>query len=160
MHQQLLQLVVIIQERWIPEEKWRFVKSSRHLKRSDEKVSGRCAALDNAVRPQLACIHWHAIGMKYNAFYCRRALIKSASELVCCTVQLFHLFLNIIITFSETFSDLHMIIIVTRIKFNAIWPPPWTSICHWTAQWIKVHKLVFMSTGLSVCCELNHCLEF
>ena len=37
-HQQLLQLVTVIQELWIIEEKWRFVPSIRHLKRSDKKL--------------------------------------------------------------------------------------------------------------------------
>jgi len=34
---------------------------------------------------------------KIECFFCRRALIEYASEVVCCTVQWFYLFLNIII---------------------------------------------------------------
>jgi len=47
MHQKLLQLVVIKQERWKIEEKWRFVKCIRHFKQSDKKVRWRCAAYKN-----------------------------------------------------------------------------------------------------------------
>jgi len=47
MHQQLLQLVSIIQELWITEEKLRFVKSIRHLKRTNKKVGWRCASYKN-----------------------------------------------------------------------------------------------------------------
>jgi len=41
-HGQLLRLFSI-QECWIVEEKWRFVKSIRHLKRLNKKVGWRCA---------------------------------------------------------------------------------------------------------------------
>jgi len=113
MHQQLFQIVTIM-ERWIIDEKWRFVKSIKHLKRSDKKVRWRCAAHTKSIQivsqegikgpdtmanlvwantyvsgyvmndsvdiiigstyalhtslgvfaPQLASIHWHAIGTK------------------------------------------------------------------------------------------------
>jgi len=45
-HEQLLHLVSI-QECWIIEEKWRFVKSIRHLKRSYKKIGWRCASYKN-----------------------------------------------------------------------------------------------------------------
>jgi len=38
MHQQLLQLVTVIQERYILEGNLRFVKSIRHLKRLDKRL--------------------------------------------------------------------------------------------------------------------------
>jgi len=38
MHQKLLQLVTIIQQRSTVKEKWRFVKIIRHLKWSDKKL--------------------------------------------------------------------------------------------------------------------------
>jgi len=50
MRQQLLQLVSIIQECWIIEEKWRFVKSIRHLKRTDKKVRWRCASHKKSIQ--------------------------------------------------------------------------------------------------------------
>jgi len=49
MHQQLLQLVSIIQELWIIEEKLWFVESIRHLKRTNEKVGWRCASYKKSI---------------------------------------------------------------------------------------------------------------
>ena len=49
-HQQLLHLVFIMQECWIIEEKWRFVKSIRHLKRSNKKVRWRCASYKKSIQ--------------------------------------------------------------------------------------------------------------
>ena len=46
-HGQILHLVSTIQERWVIEEKWRFVKSIRHLKRSNKKGRWRCAFKTN-----------------------------------------------------------------------------------------------------------------
>jgi len=118
MHQQLLQLVSSIQELWIIEEKWRFVKSIRRLKWTNEKVGWRCASYKKSIQivsqqgnkcpdtivnlvwantyisryvmrdsvgiairsmqalhtglcvfaPQLASMHWHAIGTKWSVF--------------------------------------------------------------------------------------------
>ena len=48
-HGQLLHLVSI-QECWIIEEKWRFVKSIRHLKRSNKKVGWRCASYEKSTQ--------------------------------------------------------------------------------------------------------------
>ena len=45
-HRQLLHFFSI-QECWIIEEKWRFVESIRHLKRSNKKVGWRCASYKN-----------------------------------------------------------------------------------------------------------------
>jgi len=49
-HEQLLHSVSAIQERWIIEEKWRFVKSIRHLKRSNKKVGWRCASYKKLIQ--------------------------------------------------------------------------------------------------------------
>ena len=48
-HGQLLHLASI-QECWIIEEKWRFVKSIRHLKRSNKKVGWRCASYKKSIQ--------------------------------------------------------------------------------------------------------------
>ena len=48
-HGQLLHLVSI-QESWIIEEKWRFVKSIRHFKRSNKKVGWRCASYKKSIQ--------------------------------------------------------------------------------------------------------------
>ena len=48
-HGQLLHLASI-QEGWIIEEKWRFVKSIRHLKRSNKKVGWRCASYKKSIQ--------------------------------------------------------------------------------------------------------------
>jgi len=48
-HRQLLHLVSK-QECWIIEEKWRFVKSIRHLKRLNEKVGWRCASYKKSIQ--------------------------------------------------------------------------------------------------------------
>ena len=48
-HGQLLHLVSI-QVCWIIEEKWRFVKSIRHLKRSNKKVGWRCASHKKSIQ--------------------------------------------------------------------------------------------------------------
>ena len=50
MQQQLLQLVTIIQERWIIMEKWIFVKSIRQLEWSDKKVRWRCTLLNKTIQ--------------------------------------------------------------------------------------------------------------
>ena len=49
MHLQLLQLVAVVQERWIIEEKRRFVKSIRHLKGKDNIVRWRWASYKNLI---------------------------------------------------------------------------------------------------------------
>jgi len=49
-HQQLLHLVSIIQEHWITAEKWRFVKSIRHFKRTNEKVEWRCTSYKKSIQ--------------------------------------------------------------------------------------------------------------
>jgi len=49
-HGQLLHLVSTIQERWIIEEKWRFVKSIRHLKHSNKKVGWRCVSYKKSIQ--------------------------------------------------------------------------------------------------------------
>jgi len=48
-HGQLLHLFSI-QECWIIEEKWRFVKSIRHLKRSNIKVGWRCPSYKKSIQ--------------------------------------------------------------------------------------------------------------
>jgi len=48
-HGQLLHLASI-QECWIIEEKWRFVKNIRHLKRSNKKVGWRCALYKKSIQ--------------------------------------------------------------------------------------------------------------
>jgi len=48
-HEQLLHLFSI-QECWIIEEKWRFVKSIRHLKRSNKKVGWKCASYKKSIQ--------------------------------------------------------------------------------------------------------------
>ena len=48
-HGQLLHLFSI-QECWIIEEKWRFVKSIRHLKRLNKKVGWRCASYKKSIQ--------------------------------------------------------------------------------------------------------------
>ena len=48
-HRQLLHLFSI-QECWIIEEKWRFVKSIRHLKRSNKKVGWRWASYKKSIQ--------------------------------------------------------------------------------------------------------------
>ena len=48
-HQQLLQLVTVIQERYIVEEKLRFVKRIRPLKWSNKKIRWRCTSFSLAV---------------------------------------------------------------------------------------------------------------
>ena len=49
-HEQLLHSVSTIQERWIIEEKWRLVKSIRHLKWSNKKVGWRCASYKKSIQ--------------------------------------------------------------------------------------------------------------
>ena len=49
-HEQLLHSASTIQERWIIEEKWRFAKSIRHLKRSNKKVGWRCASYKKSIQ--------------------------------------------------------------------------------------------------------------
>ena len=48
-HRQLLHFFAI-QECWIIEKKWRFVKSIRHLKRSNKKVGWRCASYKKSIQ--------------------------------------------------------------------------------------------------------------
>ena len=67
-HEQLLHSVSTIQEPWIIEEKWRFVKSIRHLKRSNKKVGWRCASYKKSIQfvsqhgikgpDTMACLVW------------------------------------------------------------------------------------------------------
>ena len=49
-HHQLLQLLTVIQKSYIIAEKWRSVKTIRHLKRSDKKVGWRYATFWNRYR--------------------------------------------------------------------------------------------------------------
>ena len=49
-HGQLLHSVSTIQEHWTIEEKWRFVKSIKHLKRSNKKVGWRCASYKKSIQ--------------------------------------------------------------------------------------------------------------
>jgi len=49
-HQQLLHLFSIMQERWIIEVKWRLVKSIRHLKRSNKKVGWRRVSYTKSIQ--------------------------------------------------------------------------------------------------------------
>ena len=48
-YRQLLHLA-FIRECWIIEEKWRFVKSIRHLKQSNKKVGWRCASYKKSIQ--------------------------------------------------------------------------------------------------------------
>jgi len=44
------QLESIIQEHWITQEIWRFVKSIRHLKQTNKKVGSRCASYKKSIQ--------------------------------------------------------------------------------------------------------------